>query len=133
MIIFKQTGSPQQAGDGILNIFPLRVWQCWSGNQDDVPPGLDGHLSPCSLPHETFCPIAYDCVSNSPPGCKSEASYPLIVDAGYKNGKRVRIGFSFTPHPFEISRTGEPVSAVHPLGRPMASILAGLDSATPSS
>ena len=133
MILFKQTSSPQQAGDGILNIFPLRVWQCWSGNQDDVQPGLGGHLSPCGLPHETFCPIAYDCVSNSPPGCKSEASYPLIVDAGYKNGKRVRIGFSFTPHPFEISRAGEPVSAVHPLGRPMASILAGLDSATPSS
>lgn len=133
MILFKQTGSPQQAGDGILNILPLRFWQCWSGNQDDIPPRLDGYLFPYGFPHQTFCPVAYDRVSNCPSGCKSKTSHALVIDAGYKNGKRVRIGLSFTPHPFEIGRTGEPVSAVHPLGRPMISILAGLDSATPSS
>ncbi len=133
MVFFKQIGSPQQARDGILNNFPLRVWQCWSGNQDYVPPGLDEPLFPDSLPHQTFRPVAYDCVAHRPPGCKPKASHPLVVDAGNKNSKRVRIRFSFTPHPFEIGRTGEPISAVHPLGRPMMSIVAGLDPAKPSS
>ena len=60
-------GSEQQLSECLDQLLPGRLENRWSGDQDQIPAGLDvGEVLMECGPHPAFGPIALDCTPDGP-------------------------------------------------------------------